>query len=83
MEGNPTFRSRGLITTVAAEVYDGWMQRSSYWMITVMMTPGITFGQERSNGQVKILTVCEALGDVNRYSDTAVANYPVRIRGPL
>lgn len=49
------------------------MQTASYWMIAVMMTPGITFGQQKSNGRVNVLTVCEVLGDVNRYTDTAVA----------
>jgi hypothetical protein len=49
------------------------MQTASYWMIAVMMTQGITVGQQKSNGQVKVLTVCEVLGDMNRYTDTAVA----------
>lgn len=38
-----------------------------------MMTVGIIFGQQRSNGQVKVLTVCEVLGNVPLYADTAVA----------
>jgi hypothetical protein len=42
-------------------------------MIAAMMTPGITFGQQKSNGHLQVLTVCEVLGDVNRYTDTAVA----------
>ena len=42
-------------------------------MIAVIMLPGITLGQQKSNDQVEILTVCEVLGDVNRYADTAVA----------
>ena len=49
------------------------MQTLSYWMIVVMMTPGITLGQQKSNGHVQVLTVCEVLGDINRYADAAVA----------
>jgi len=49
------------------------MQTRSYWMIAAMITPGIAFGQQKSNGHVQVLTVCEVLGDVNRYADTAVA----------
>jgi hypothetical protein len=49
------------------------MQTPTCWMIAVMMTTGITVGQQRSNGQVKVLTVCEVLGDVTHYADTAVA----------
>ena len=38
-----------------------------------MMTTGIIVGQQRSNGPVEILTVCEVLGNVTQYADTAVA----------
>ncbi len=37
-----------------------------------MMIPHISFGQ-KPNGQVQVLTVCEVLGEVNRYADTVVA----------
>ena len=49
------------------------MQTLCYWMIAAMMTPGITFGQHQIEGHVQVLTVCEVLGDVNRYTNTAVA----------
>ena len=49
------------------------MQTATYWMIAVMMTTGIAVGQQKSDGQVRVLTVCEVLGDVTRYADTAVA----------
>ena len=49
------------------------MQTATCWILTVMMTTGIIVGQQRSNGQVRVLTVCEVLGNVTRYADTAVA----------
>ena len=42
-------------------------------IIVVMMTTGIVVGQQRLSGQVKVLTVCEALGNANLYADAAVA----------
>lgn len=38
-----------------------------------MMTAGIISGQQRSNGQLKVLTVCEVLGNLPLYADNAVA----------
>ena len=56
------------------EVYDSyWMRTPSCWIIAVMLTTGIAFGQRNSSGQLQVLTVCEVLGDVNRYANTAVA----------
>jgi hypothetical protein len=49
------------------------MRTATCWIITGMMTTGIIVGQQRPNGQVKVLTVCEVLGNVPRYADTAVA----------
>jgi hypothetical protein len=49
------------------------MQTATCRIIAVMMTTGVIFGQQRSNGQVKVLTVCEVLGNVTLYADTAVA----------
>jgi hypothetical protein len=49
------------------------MRTTTCWIITGMMTPGIIVGQQRPNGQVEVLTVCEVLGNVPRYADTAVA----------
>jgi hypothetical protein len=42
-------------------------------MIVVMMTTGMAVGQQKADGLVRVLTVCEVLGDVTRYADTAVA----------
>lgn len=41
--------------------------------ITWMMITGIVVGQKRPEGQVKVLTVCEVLGNLPRYADTVVA----------
>jgi len=38
-----------------------------------MVTAGIISGQQRSNGQLKVLTVCEVLGNLPLYADTALA----------
>jgi len=38
-----------------------------------MMTTGIIFGQQRPNGQAKVLTVCEVLGNLSRFADTVIA----------
>jgi hypothetical protein len=47
------------------------MHTTTCWIITVVMTTGIAV--ERSNGQVKVLTVCEVLGNIAHYADTGVA----------
>jgi len=49
------------------------VQSSVCWIIAVMLSTGITLGQEKSNHQIKVLTVCEVLGDVSHHSDAAVA----------
>lgn len=49
------------------------MQTATCWIIAAMMTTGITVGQQKSDDQVKVLTVCEVLGDVTHHADTAVA----------
>jgi hypothetical protein len=49
------------------------MQTATCWIIAMMMTTGVIVGQQRSNGQVKVLTVCEVLGNMTRYANTAVA----------
>jgi hypothetical protein len=49
------------------------MRIATCWIITGMMTAGIISGQQRSNGQLKVLTVCEVLGNLPLYADTAVA----------
>jgi hypothetical protein len=48
------------------------MQTATCWIISVMMTTGIIVGQQKSDDQVKVFTVCEVLGDVAQYADTAV-----------
>ncbi len=49
------------------------MQTSIRWLIALMMTTGIIVGQQRSNSPAKVLTVCEVLGNVTHFADTAVA----------
>jgi hypothetical protein len=49
------------------------MRAATCWIITGLIATGIIFGQQRSNGRVKVLTVCEVLGDARLYADTAVA----------
>jgi len=46
--------------------------RTSIWIIAVTVATGVAVGQRRSVGQVKVLTVCEALSDVTNYADKAV-----------
>ncbi len=46
--------------------------RATICLITGLMTTGIMVGQ-RPNGQAKVLTVCEVLGNVPRYADSVVA----------
>jgi hypothetical protein len=46
--------------------------RTSIWIIAVTVATGVAVGQQRSAGQVKVLTVCEALSDVTNYADSAV-----------
>jgi len=47
------------------------MRTRGCWIIAVMMTMGIVV--ERLSGQVKVITVCEVLGNVALYADTGVA----------
>lgn len=49
------------------------MKTASYWLITVILTVGPALGQHKSSDQIKVITVCEALGDVNGFADAAVA----------
>jgi hypothetical protein len=49
------------------------MQTAACWIIAVTVTAGIIVGQPTSSGQVKVLTVCEVLGNVTHYADTSVA----------
>ena len=49
------------------------MQRASCLTIVLMMIPCSAVGQQKLNGPAKVLTVCEVLGDLKRYADTAVA----------
>jgi hypothetical protein len=52
---------------------DKRMRTAACWIIAGTMTTGIIVGQQRRNGQVKALTVCEVPGDLPRYANTAVA----------
>ena len=49
------------------------VQSSACWIIAIMLSTGITLGQEKSNDQIKVLTVCEVLGDVSHHADAVVA----------
>ena len=49
------------------------MKTACYWVFAAIVTMRISFGQQELHGQVKVLSVCEVLGNVNRYADTAVA----------
>jgi hypothetical protein len=49
------------------------MRTATGSIIGVTMTTSMIVGQQRSVTQVKVLTVCEVLGNVTRYADTAVA----------
>jgi hypothetical protein len=39
----------------------------------LLVLAGIAVGQEKSDDRIQLRTVCEVLGDVNRFADTAVA----------
>jgi len=47
--------------------------RSLCGIIAIMLSTGITVGQAKSNDQIKVLAVCEVLGDVSHHSDAVVA----------
>lgn len=49
------------------------MKTASYWVFAAVAITRTSFGQQELHGQVKVLSVCEVLGNVNRYADTAVA----------
>src|SRR5580692_2220593 len=49
------------------------MRIAFYAVFAAIMSTGLTFGQALSHAQVKVVTVCEVLGDDNRYADTDVA----------
>jgi hypothetical protein len=42
-------------------------------VLQLLAFAGIAVGQQKSEGRMQVRTVCEVLGDVNRYADTAVA----------
>ena len=42
-------------------------------ILQVSVIAGVAAGQQTTDSRVKVLTVCEVLGDVNRYADDAVA----------
>src|SRR5437899_1346635 len=49
------------------------MKTASYWVFAAIVTTRISFGQQELHGEMRVLSVCEVLGNVNRYADTAVA----------
>ena len=42
------------------------------WIATLIVSASVAVGQQRPSGQAKVLTVCEVLGDLTKYVDTAV-----------
>lgn len=48
------------------------MHRACLLFVAVILI-GIALGQQKSGSQIKVLTVCEVLGDVNRYANTVEA----------
>jgi hypothetical protein len=48
------------------------MQTAICWVIAMMLATGVTVGQQKSDSRVKVLTVCEILGDMKRYTDSAM-----------
>jgi len=49
------------------------MGTATRWLIAVALTAGIAFGQQSSHVQVRVLTVCEVVADLNRCAGNAVA----------
>ena len=49
------------------------VQSSVCWIIAFMLFTGITLGQEKPNDQIKVLTVCEVLGDASPHTEAVVA----------
>ena len=49
------------------------MQRASCLTIALITISCTAVGQQNANGPTKVLTVCEVLGDLKQYADTAVA----------
>lgn len=49
------------------------MRAATCLAITGVMTAGVALGQHTSEGRVRIVTVCEILSNLTRYTDTAIA----------
>jgi hypothetical protein len=49
------------------------MRAECRYVIAVAISTAIIFGQQTSNDGPTLLTVCQVLGDMNRYADKAVA----------
>lgn len=55
-------------------VYDGyWMRAARQYIVAVAISTGIMFGQRKPNDRPALVTVCEVLGNVDRYADADVA----------
>jgi hypothetical protein len=49
------------------------MRAECQYIIAVAISTGIMFGQQKPNDGPALVTVCQVLGDANRYTDKAVA----------
>jgi len=49
-----------------------WMKSATRWVIAIIVVGSMASGQQQTHAQVKVLTVCEVLAEVNRYADSAV-----------
>ena len=48
------------------------MKSTTRWVIAIIVVGSMASGQQQTHAQVKVLTVCEVLAEVNRYADSAV-----------
>jgi len=49
------------------------MKTGLYGLIAAILSISVVLGQHKASDQIKVITVCEAFGDLTRFSDAAVA----------
>jgi hypothetical protein len=49
-----------------------WMKSATRWVIAIIVVGSMASGRQQTHAQVKVLTVCGVLAEVNRYADSAV-----------
>src|SRR5579862_2909139 len=49
------------------------MRTAGHCIVAVVITAGITLGQPKPNENSTVATVCDVLGDLNRYADADIA----------